>query len=46
MNERDESYGNTPLHIACAMHSYVLTKLFIELGSDITIKNEAGFTPE
>jgi len=27
--ERDESYGNTPLHVACSLHSYELTKFLI-----------------
>ncbi len=44
--EQDESYGNTPLHVACGVHSYVFTKILIEVGSDMSIKNLAGFTPE
>jgi hypothetical protein len=25
LSERDESYGNTPLHVACSLHSYEFT---------------------
>jgi hypothetical protein len=41
----DESYGNTPLHIACSLHSYVITKMLLQ-NSDLSQKNFAGRTPE
>lgn len=44
--EQDEGYGNTPLHVACGLHSFVFSRMLIEAGSDLTIKNNAGFTPE
>ena len=43
--ERDESYGNTPLHVACSLHSYVMTKELIDCGLSLDIKNIAGLTP-
>ena len=46
LKERDESYGNTPLHIACSLHSIDFTRFMIEVGSDLTIKNLAEKTPE
>ena len=46
LNEKDESYGNTPLHVACSLHSFSLTQQLIEAGSDLTIKNLAEKTPE
>ena len=46
LKERDESYGNTPMHIACSLHSIDFTKFMIEAGSDLTIKNLAEKTPE
>ena len=46
LEERDESYGNTPLHVACGLHSYIFTSLLIEAGSSLTTLNNAGFTPE
>lgn len=33
LKEQDESYGNTPLHVACSLHSYSMTKLLLELVS-------------
>ena len=42
---RDESYGNTPMHVACSLHSIDLTRFMIEIGSDLTIKNLAEKTP-
>jgi len=46
LKERDESYGNTPLHIACSMHSFVFTKYLMKEGSDENIKNLQEKTPE
>ena len=46
LKERDESYGNTPMHVACSLHSVDLTKFMIDAGSDLTIKNLAEKTPE
>lgn len=46
IKEQDESYGNTPLHVACSLHSFSLTGYLIETGSDISIKNLAEKTPE
>lgn len=43
---KDEGYENTPLHVACGLHSFVFTSLLIERGSDLTAKNSQGFTPE
>ncbi len=39
LKERDESYGNTPLHIACSLHSFVFTKYILKQGADENIKN-------
>ena len=46
LKERDESYGNTPLHIACSLHSFVFTKYLMKEGSDENIKNFQEKTPE
>ena len=46
LKESDESYGNTPLHIACSMHSFVFTKYLMKEGSDENIKNLQEKTPE
>jgi ankyrin repeat protein len=45
LNEKDESYGNTPLHVACSLHSFGLIKLLILAGSDLSVTNLAGKTP-
>ena len=45
LREQDESYGNTPLHVCCALHSYVMSKLLIEEGSDLGIKDRSDRTP-
>jgi hypothetical protein len=45
LNEKDESYGNTPLHVACSLHSFGLIKLLILGGSDLSVTNLAGKTP-
>ena len=45
LSARDESYGNTPLHIACGMHSYDCAKILIEAGSDLSIQNFLELTP-
>jgi len=46
LDERDESYGNTPLHIACSLHSFVFTKYLLHAGADESIKNLQDKTPE
>ena len=46
LGERDESYGNTPIHIACSLHSFTVAKMLIEMGSDLSIRNMAGKRPE
>lgn len=46
LSERDESYGNTPLHVACSLYSVELTEFLIKAGCDVTIKNLAERTPE
>ena len=43
--EKDESYGNTSLHVACSLHSIYLTKLLLEAGASLEEKNLAGRTP-
>ena len=45
LNETDEGYGNTPLHVVASLYSYEFTKLLIEAGSDKEIKNNNGKTP-
>jgi ankyrin repeat protein len=42
--EQDEGYGNTPLHIACNLHSYAIIKRIMEAGADRDIKNLEGKT--
>jgi ankyrin repeat protein len=46
LREKDESYGNTPLHIACSFHQLTFTRILIENGADLTIKNLVERTPE
>ena len=46
LKERDESYGNTLMHIACSLHSIDFSRFMIEAGSDLTIKNLAERTAE
>jgi ankyrin repeat protein len=46
LSERDESYGNTPLHVACSLHSFSLTNFLIEAGADQKIQNLAEKTPK
>ncbi len=46
LSQKDEAYGNTPLHVACSLHSFSLTNYLIENGSDIAIKNLVERTPE
>lgn len=45
LREQEESYGNTPLHIACSLHSFVLTKVLFLNGSDVRILNEDNKSP-
>ncbi|CDW81159.1 n-terminal domain containing protein [Stylonychia lemnae] len=43
---QDEGYGNTPLHVACGLYSYVFIRKLIDAGSDLSIRNAADLTPE
>eukprot|EP00347_Sterkiella_histriomuscorum_P003830 403362776 len=46
LTEQDEGYGNIPLHVACGIFSYNLVKKLILAGSDLSVKNKQGMTPE
>ena len=43
--QEDESYGHTPLHVACSLHSYSMAKYLIGVGSNLEAKNLGGFIP-
>jgi len=38
-------YGNTPLHIACDKKSFKSVKLLIKYGANVTLQNDAFYTP-
>lgn len=47
LKEKDESYGNTPLHIACSLHSFVFIKRLLEADKNILLeKNSENKTPK
>jgi hypothetical protein len=41
LKQQDEGYGNTPLHIAIAIHSVAFATILKEV-SPLSIKNKAG----
>lgn len=43
---KDESYGNTPLHVTCSLHNVDITRYLLEQGCNREVKNNAERTPE
>ena len=46
LTERDDSYGNTPLHVACSLHCYPMIEMLLSTGKSRERTNLAGLTPE
>ena len=45
LNAQDEGYGNALIHIASGLHSFGCSRILIESGADLTLKNFQGHRP-
>lgn len=45
INTKDKKKGDTPLHISVKSGNFKITKLLLEYGADVNIKNYYGFAP-
>lgn len=43
--DQQDSFGNTPMHMACMAGKVECLKLLIQQGASIQIDNNEGFTP-